>query len=148
MTLIADVFLKLRTPKNMVRSMPKKSHFRGSVEKKHGKCAQTLFKFEVQLIYHIYWSLRRQLSYKKFLLVICKMSSLFSNTLSADGKYSLLDRHNLTQWIQIQLSQKEKTFSQFFSLIVKSSSNLEHFQKKDDTHSWCISWIRDSEKHG
>ena len=28
MTLTADVFPKLRTPKNMVRSMPKKSHFR------------------------------------------------------------------------------------------------------------------------
>ena len=29
MTLIADVFPKLPTPKNLVRSMPKKSRFRG-----------------------------------------------------------------------------------------------------------------------
>ena len=43
MTLIADVFPKLRTPKNMVRSMPKKSRFRGSYKKQHGKRAQTLF---------------------------------------------------------------------------------------------------------
>ena len=49
MTLIADVFLKLRTPKNMVRSMPKKSRFRGSYKKQHGKRAQTLFKFEGHL---------------------------------------------------------------------------------------------------
>ena len=49
-----DVFPKLRTPKNMVRSMPKKSRFRGSVEKPHGKCAKTLFKFEGMLLYHIY----------------------------------------------------------------------------------------------
>ena len=54
MTLIADVFPKLGTPKNMVRSMPKMSRFRGAVEKQHGKCAETLFKFEGQLIYHIY----------------------------------------------------------------------------------------------
>ena len=54
MTLIADIFLKLRTPKNMVRSMRKKSHFRGSVEKQHGKCAQTLFKFEGHLLHHIF----------------------------------------------------------------------------------------------
>ena len=40
--------------KNMVRSMPKMSRFRGALEKQHGKCAETLFKFEVQLIYHIY----------------------------------------------------------------------------------------------
>ena len=33
MTVIADVFPKLRTPKNMVRSMPKNSRFAGSVEK-------------------------------------------------------------------------------------------------------------------
>ena len=49
-----DVFPKLRTLKNMVRSMPKKSRFRGSVEKPHGKCALKLFKFEVMLLYHIY----------------------------------------------------------------------------------------------
>ena len=49
MTLTADVFPKLRTPKNMVRSMPKKSGFRGSYKKQHGKRTQTLFKFEGDL---------------------------------------------------------------------------------------------------
>ena len=38
-TLMAHVIPKLRTPKNMVRSMLKKSRFRASVEKEHGKCA-------------------------------------------------------------------------------------------------------------
>ena len=33
MTLIADKFPKLRTQKNLVRSMPKKSPFKGSFEK-------------------------------------------------------------------------------------------------------------------
>ena len=47
----------------------------------------------------------------KSLLVICKISTLFPNTLSADGKYSLLNRDNLTQPIQMQLSRKQKTFS-------------------------------------
>ena len=50
MTLIAHVFPKLRTPKNMVRSMLKKFRFRASVEKQHGKCAQTFLKFEGQLL--------------------------------------------------------------------------------------------------
>ena len=49
MTLRADVFPKLRTPKNLVRSMPKKSRFRGSDKKQIGKFAQTLFKFERHL---------------------------------------------------------------------------------------------------
>ena len=148
MTPIADVFAKLRTLKNLVRSMSKKSCFRGSFEKQHGKCAQTLLKCQGQLPYHIYWSLWTQLSNKKSLLVICKISRLFPNTLSADGKYSLLNRNNLTQPIQMQLSRKQKTFSDFFSAFLKSSLNLERFFKKDDPHSWCICEITDPEKPG
>ena len=90
MTLMTDVFRKLRTPKDIVRSIPKKSRFRESVEKQHGKCTQTLLKVEGEPMYHISRSLGSQLAYKKSLLVICKISKLFPNTLSADGKYSLL----------------------------------------------------------
>ena len=39
------------------------------------------------------------------------------------------------QPIQMQLSKKEETFSQFFAAFVKSRLNFEHFQKKDDSHS-------------
>ena len=60
---------------------------------------------------------------------------MFPNTLSADGKYSVLDGDNLTQRIQMLLSRKQKTFSQFFSSFLKSTLNFEHFQKKDDPHS-------------
>ena len=60
---------------------------------------------------------------------------MFPNTLSADGKYSVLDRDNLTQRIQMLLSRKQKTFSLFFSSFLKSTLNLEHFQTKDDPHS-------------
>ena len=52
-----------------------------------------------------------------------------------DSKYSLLNRDNLTEPIQMQLSRKQKTFSDFFSAFLKSSLNFEHFQKKDDSHS-------------
>ena len=71
-----------------------------------------------------------QLSYKKCLLVICKISRLFPNRLSADGKYSLLNRDNLTHPIQIQVYRKQKTFSEFFSALLKSNLKFEHFQKK------------------
>ena len=54
LSLIPDVFPKLRTPKNLVRSMPKKSRFIGSFKKEHGKCARTLLKCQGQLLYHIY----------------------------------------------------------------------------------------------
>ena len=68
--------------------------------------------------------------------------------MSADAKYSPLNRDNLTQPIQMQLSQKQKSFSQFFSAFFQSSLNFEHFQKKDDSHSWGISKITESEKQG
>ena len=54
MTLIAQVFPKLRTPKNIVTSMSKKSRFNGSFGKQHGKRAETLLKFAWEYLYHIY----------------------------------------------------------------------------------------------
>ena len=79
-------------------------------------------------------------------LVLCKILGLFVGTLTADDKYSLLNRGNLTQPIQILLSQKQKTFPEFFSLFFKSKLNFEHFRKNDDPDSGCISEITVSEK--
>ena len=133
MTPVAEVFPKLRTPKNMVTSMSKKSRFKGSFGKQHGKRAQTLLKFAWQHLYHIYWSLWMQLTCKKSLLVTCKISRLFPNTLSAVGMYSVLNRDNLTQSIQMQLSRKQKTFSEFFSAFLKASLNFNIFKEKKMT---------------
>ena len=73
------------------------------------------------------------------MLVLWKILKLFANTLTVDDKCSLLNRDNLTQPIQILLSQKQKTLSQFFFAFLKSTINIEHFQKKDDPDSRCIS---------
>ena len=54
MTLIADVFPKLQTQKNLVRSMRKKSSFKGSFGKQHGKQAEALLRFAWQNLYQIY----------------------------------------------------------------------------------------------
>ena len=55
--------------------------------------------------------------------------------MTADDKYSLLNRDNLTQPIPTRLSQKQNTFLIFFLAFSKSTLNFEHFQKKDDAHS-------------
>ena len=57
------------------------------------------------------------------------------NSFTADDKYSPLKRHNFTQPIWIILSQKGKLFSEFFSGVLKSRLNFEHFEKKVDPHS-------------
>ena len=55
-----------------------------------------------------------KLSWKKSRLVILKILRLFLNTLTADDKYSLINRDTLTQPIWMQLSQKEKIALNFF----------------------------------
>ena len=53
MTLIADSFPKLRTPKNVVRYMSKKSCFKGPFDRQHGKRVVTLLQYEREHRYHI-----------------------------------------------------------------------------------------------
>ena len=80
------------------------------------------------------------------MLVLCKFLRLLVKTLTDDEKYSLLYRENLMQAIQILLSEKRNSFSQFVSAFLKSTLNFEHFKRKDDPHSRCISQVTVSEK--
>ena len=80
------------------------------------------------------------------MLVLCKILRLFVNTLTDNDKFSLLYRDKVMQPIQILLSHKQKTFSQFFSAFLKSTLNFEHSRKKDDPYRRCISQITVSEK--
>ena len=59
--------------------------------------------------------------------------------MTAVDKCSLPNRDNLKQPIHMQLSQKLKTFSQYFNVFSKSRLSFEYFQKKDDAHSLFIS---------
>ena len=131
MTLLAYLFLRVRPAKNVVRYISKKSRFRLPFQKKHGKRVSTLFKFERQHLYHIYWSTGMQFSCKKSLLVICKSLRLFLNTMSAVDKCSLPNRNNLMQPIHKQLSQKLKFFSPFFQFIFEILGKFWTFSKKE-----------------
>ena len=48
----------------------------------------------------------------------------------AVDKCSLPNRDNLMQTIHMKLSQRLKTFSEFFSAFSKSTLNFAYFQKK------------------
>ena len=50
--------------------------------------------------------------------------------MNAVGESSLPNRDNLMQPIHMQLSQKLKNFSGFFSSFSKSKLNFAYFQKK------------------
>ena len=65
--------------------------------------------------------------------VQAKILGLFVNTLTADDKFSLLNRGRLLQHVQMQLSQNLKTFTEFFFFFFSFSEfifNFEHFKKK------------------
>ena len=70
---------------------------------------------------------------------------VFVNRLTAYGKYPVQDCENLLLPIQMQLSEKRKTFIEFFVPFLESTSNFKHFERKDDCHRLYISEIRDCE---
>ena len=67
------------------------------------------------------------------------------NTLAADEMYPLLNRDHLMIPIQLQLSEKQKTFSQLLVAFLKSRSIFKYFEEKDDLHRFYILEIKDSE---
>ena len=97
--------------------MSKKSYFRGYFEKQYGKRAQVLLKSALQHLYDIHRSLRKRVSAKKSHLLPRKILGQLVNILATDEKYLLLHRENSRTPIQMQLSQKQKPFPQFFCVI-------------------------------
>ena len=80
-----------------------------------------------------YWYVN---SYKSLFNIVCR-SQVFSSLY-----------FYLQALYQMQLSKKLKAFSGFFSPFSKSSSNFEHFEKKDEIHSQCIYEIIDCQRYG
>ena len=73
--------------------------------------------------------------WKKPLLVTHKILRLFANTLTVNDKHFLLIRDNLAETIQKHLSQKQKTFFQFFLAFLKRILNFKYLAKKADPRS-------------
>ena len=127
--------------------MCKKPCFRGPLVRQHGKLVNTLLQSERQHLYNIYKSLWRFLHWKNSLLVIHILLRLFVNILTVNDKHYLLNRDNLPQPHQKQLSEKQKNFSIFFFSFLKSLFTFKHLTKKDDPRSWSIFRNSDSEKY-
>ena len=68
-------------------------------------------------------------------LVLGQILGWFVNILTADEKNRVQDCDNLELPIQMELSKKKKTFSQFFVPFLESTPNFKRFERKDDRHS-------------
>ena len=121
--------------------MSQKLRLRESFHKQHDKRGQALFKSSLQHLYHIHWSLPSQLSRKKSLFLTCQVLGLVANALPVDEMYPVDNRDNFTISIQMQLSQKQKTFAQFLSLFLKSIINFKYFGKKMTLKNFVFSKI-------
>ena len=61
--------------------------------------------------------------------------------MTADYMYFRQNVENLPQQVQTKISLKPKTFCGFFIASLKSTLNLEYFEKKDESHSLSITEI-------
>ena len=68
--------------------------------------------------------------------------------MGAVDKCSLPNRDKLMEAIHMQLSEKLKTFSGFFSAFPKSMLNFDYYQKKYDAHTLFISEATSCERRG
>ena len=66
-------------------------------------------------------------------LVISEHLEQFVNTSTADYQDSRYNRDNLWQQVPRQISLKVNDFSGFFMGFLKSTLNLEYFEKKDQS---------------
>ena len=110
--------------------MSKKSRFRHSFDKQHGKRAQALLKSPSQHFYHIRWSMSSQFSWRTSFLLTCQILGLLVKTLAADEKYPFRNRDNLTIPIQMQLHQKKKNFFWIFCWNSESCNKIWDILKK------------------
>ena len=132
MIVIANVFSKLQTVKDMAKNHSWKPCFRTSLNSQHVNRWQTLAKTASEQFYPIFWSTWEEIISKLSPLFKFENLGVFFNTLTADDKYPVPDSLNLQFPIQIQWSWKQKTFSQVFGPFMESLSNFNEFRKKDD----------------
>ena len=68
--------------------------------------------------------------------------------MTTDDNYSRRNMLNLTQQLEAPLSQKQKTFSEFFIAFLICVLNLKHLEKKYEYSSLVISKVINFERGG
>ena len=146
--LLPSIFSKLPNVKRTVTPMFKYHRVIAPFYRQHVKRSKTLVKCPWEYFYKTRLLLWSKLAWETSLLSIFDLLRVFIDILTADHRYSLSYIWNLQVLYQMQLSKNLKTFSDFFCPFLKSSSNFEHFEQKDDIHRQCISEIIDCQRYG
>ena len=149
--IIANVFPKLETVKNLVRPLSKNRRFKTRFDSQHVKASKILAKSPWEHIYHVFSSFSGKFISKISPLLIGEILGVFVHTVTADDKYPVQDCENLP----LPIIWKTKNFSSIFFFFfvfvfsfLESTSNFKGFEKKHDCHTLSFSQIKDCEKLG
>ena len=134
--------------KDVAPETSKRSCFKTPLANERVNGFQTLRKSARHHHYPFFSSVRGKLSCKKSPSVWYEILRLFVNVLTADNKYSGSNMQNLPEQFQTPLSQKQKTFSEFFIAFLRCAWNLGHFEKKDEYPRLIISELIDAKRRG
>ena len=104
MNVIANVFPKLQTVKNLVKPLSRKCRFRTSFVSQRVHGWQKLAKSGWEQFYHIFWSLLGEMIRKISPLLKFEILGVFVNTLTTHDKYPVRDCQNLQFPIEMQFS--------------------------------------------
>ena len=107
--------------KILVRPLSKKRGFRTRFDSQLVKASQMLAKSPSKRFYHVFSSFSVKLIWKITPLVSGEMLGLSLNTLTSGGKYPVQGCENVQLQIQMQLSEKRKTISEFFAPFLDSA---------------------------
>ena len=113
-----------------VNTLTADDNFRQPFGSQHASASRTLVKSARHHLHTTALLILDHLKWKKVLLVQPQILRLFVKALTADDKYSCHKRKNFLSQINMQLSQKPKTFSRFFTRFLKPRSNFQYLEDK------------------
>ena len=120
---IANVSRNLQTLKTFDRKLSQGHRFRTDFGSQHVKASQLLWKSPWEHFHHVLLSFSAKLIWNMSPLVLGEILEMFVNTLATDDMYPVQGCENLKLPIQMQLSVKQKIFSEFFIPFLESTSN-------------------------
>ena len=132
MIVIANVFPKLQTVNILVRPLSKKRRFSRCLAIENVKASLKTCEISMRALVSCFSSFPGKLICKMSPLVWGEILGVSVNTSTADGQYPVQGCENLQIPIQKQLSEKPKSFSEFFLSFLYSAANFEHFEKEYD----------------
>ena len=143
---MAQVFLKLLTPKYVFTSMHKNSCFWKFFGSECVNKSRKLRKTPEKYFYATLSSVRVKLREEKSFLVRSEMLGLLLNTLTPSYEESSSNRDNLELPVHMEVCKKLQKFFRIFIAFFESALNFGHFENKNEPHGSSISDVIDSQK--